>query len=240
MPFKWSNLEYGKKFLTKLWNAARFIKINMKNEGETKGSEILDKWIEIKLERLISQVTRYYENFQFNTVIDSIRDFIWHKYCDQYIEAVKYRLYEDLAGYESRQAAQQTLKHVLLTAIKLLAPICPHMTETIYQMFKMKGDPVSIHQTNWPTKSLSLLDDKIEAKGDIIIHAISLVRRKKSEMRIPLKTYISSIKLRCSNDIADTISGNKYLIENTCRVKKIIVDKVKDTDKLFIEISSVR
>jgi valyl-tRNA synthetase len=238
VPFNWSDLEYGKKFLTKLWNAARFIKINLNKESQTAPLEILDKWIMAKLGKLVSQATDSYENFQFSAIIDSVREFIWHKFCDQYIEAVKYRLYEDVQDPKSKQAAQETLRRVLLTGVALLAPICPHMTETIYKMFKRREDPLSIHQTNWPTQPSPIIGDETEAEGDKIIETISFIRRKKSEMRIPLKNEIPHLLIKCPKKMAETVLRNKKVIERTCRIQKLTVEAVEDSEEIDIEISS--
>jgi len=237
VPFKWGDLEYGKKFLTKLWNAARFIKINLTDEEYTSpGMETLDKWITTKLEELIPRITDYYENFQFNMVLESLRDFTWHKFCDQYIEAVKYRLYEDVDS-TSRRAAQLTLLRVLLTIIKLLAPICPHITETIYQMFRREDDPLSVHQLSWPVQSTSLIDEEAEAQGDAIIETISAIRRKKSEMRIPLKNEVSAVIVRAPRNLIEALCKNRDVIVKTCKIQRLITEEAEKADMISVNIS---
>ncbi|MGC8850373.1 MAG: class I tRNA ligase family protein, partial [Candidatus Bathyarchaeia archaeon] len=198
IPFKWSDLEYGKKFLTKLWNASRFILSNLRGyDGKPGKPETLDLWMLSKLERLIRRVTEAYESYQFNVALDSLRGFTWHILCDQYLEAVKHRLYGE-SPMESRRAAQYTLKRVLTAVLKMLAPICPYITETLYQMLKAENEPVSIHLADWPTPRQEPIDERAEAEGDALIEAISTLRRVKAEGRIPLREPVPSAVVRSS------------------------------------------
>jgi valyl-tRNA synthetase len=198
---------------------------------------ILDKWITIKLNQVISQVTEAYENFQFNVAIHLVRDFVWHKFCDQYIEAVKYRLYDDSnVNPVSKFSAQFVLRSTLLAVIQLLAPICPHMTEAIYQMFKDEKSPLSIHQTNWPEKNLNIDIVESEKEGDYLIEVISIIRRKKSELHIPLKSEIHKVIITCPKNIADIILKNKTVIEQTCRIQQIHFESKEDCKEISINI----
>jgi valyl-tRNA synthetase len=198
LPFNWGEVEYGKKFLTKLWNASKFVLTNLKDfENEEVKSELIDRWILSKLERMTTQVTRAYENFQFNTALEGIRNFTWHIFCDQYLEAVKHRLYNiDATAAQRRKAAQYGLHCCLLRIVQLLAPICPHLSEEIYQnMISLNSKPKSIHLTAWPQPDQELVDDKSERHGDAILALISEIRRVKSEQKISLKAPIKTIQI---------------------------------------------
>ncbi|MEM3356923.1 MAG: valine--tRNA ligase, partial [Candidatus Bathyarchaeia archaeon] len=136
IPFRWPDVDYGRRFLIKLWNAARFVSNQLKDYAtDTKCDlQLVDKWILIKAEKLTQRVTDALEKCQFNIALEEIRNFTWHIFCDQYIEAVKDRLYKpEVYGEEKRKAAQHALYEVLYRIIQLLAPISPHITEEIYQ-----------------------------------------------------------------------------------------------------------
>src|SRR4030066_28020 len=92
---------------------------------------VVDKWILAKLVDTINRVTQALDNYEFHFALDAIQNFLWHDFCDQYIEAVKHRLY-DTANQESYGAARYTLYTVLWNATILFAPICPHITEEVY------------------------------------------------------------------------------------------------------------
>ncbi|MEM3108928.1 MAG: valine--tRNA ligase [Candidatus Bathyarchaeia archaeon] len=229
IPFKWSDLEYGRKFLTKLWNASRFILSNLRGyDGEPGKPEILDLWMLSKLERLIRRVTEAYESYQFNVALESLRGFTWHILCDQYLEAVKHRLYGE-SPVESRKAAQYTLKRVLTAVLKMLAPICPYITETLYQMLKAEDDPVSIHLTGWPTPREELIDEEAEAEGDILIEAISTLRRAKAEERISLREQVPSAVVKSSEPFKrGVLMRHKGYVAKVCKVEDL---RVEDGEK---------
>ncbi|MEM3668665.1 MAG: valine--tRNA ligase, partial [Candidatus Bathyarchaeia archaeon] len=96
IPFRWPDVEYGKRFLTKLWNAAKFVSSQLEDykENEEYELQLLDKWILSKAQKLTQRVTEALEKCQFNIALEEIRNFTWHLFCDQYIEAVKDRLYK--------------------------------------------------------------------------------------------------------------------------------------------------
>jgi valyl-tRNA synthetase len=177
-----------------------------------------------KLERLIRQVTEAYETYQFNVALESLRGFTWHILCDQYLEAVKHRLYwECPAG--SRRAAQYTLKRTLETILKMLAPICPYVTETIYQMLKAEKDPVSIHLADWPASREELIDEEVEAEGDILIEAISTLRRGKAEERIPLKEQVPLAVVRSPEaSRRKVLMKHRDYIAKVCRIGELRIE----------------
>jgi len=115
VPFRLPDVEYGRRFLTKLWNAARFVSTQLKDydAGGKCELQLLDKWILSKAEKLTQKVTDALEKCQFNIAIEEIRNFTWHIFCDKYIEAVKDRLYKpELYGEEIRNGVQFTLYKV--------------------------------------------------------------------------------------------------------------------------------
>jgi len=151
-PFKWEPVKYGKGFLQKVWSSARFVegffgeKPYQLNEGEL---EDVDRWILYRLDETVSKVTGAMDGYQFHIAVDLLQRFYWHDFCDQYIEAAKPRLYSPRnAG--SSMAAKATLHKAISTFIRLLAPICPHITEEIYQKAFRDGEgAISVHAAQW-------------------------------------------------------------------------------------------
>ncbi len=239
IPFKWSEVEHSKKFLTKFWNATRFILSHLHdyemNENKPE-LELLDRWILSKLEHLITQTTDSFEKCQFNTALESLRHFSWHILCDQYLEAVKYRLYSESA-VSSRYAAQYTLQSVLTTLVQLLAPICPYITETIYQLTRKKTDQKSTHLVEWPKPTPKLLDKIVEEEGNLIIEIITILRREKAQNRIPLKeeTPLAIIKLHDENQ-KKILLRYQTIVTKICRVKEIKIEEKPEKMDITIDI----
>ena len=226
IPFRWPDVEYGRRFLVKLWNVTRFANMLLSDYKPVTADEVtlepLDKWILSKTENLTRKVTKAFENCQFNIVVEEIRNFVWHIFCDAYVEAVKDRLYKpELHGQNKTLAAQYTLYEVLHRIIQLLAPVTPHLTEEIYQaMFAETKKCKSLQVSLWPEFTSAFMDAKAEKEGDLIVALIGEVRREKAEKKVPLNTQVKSITIYSGNadykriiqtaegDIAGTIKAN--------------------------------
>lgn len=215
VAFDWKDIKHGFKFLRKFWNAFRFISMQIFDGEITEPSiyEPVDLWILSKLNTLNKKVDEAYATYNFADTISSIEKFIWHDFCDEYIEAVKYRLYNDDVSDESRNAAKYTLKKVVETSLKLLSPITPFFTEEVYQYFSDE----SIHKSSWP--EVGIIDEKAIESGDIVIELIDEIRRFKSNSKIPLNAPLSEVNIftddmvQLFEEFADTIKGT-LKIEN--------------------------
>jgi valyl-tRNA synthetase len=236
IPFRWQDVEYGRRFITKLWNAARFVCNQLQDYKLDEESELqlLDKWILNKTEKLTQRVTEAFEKCQFNIVMEETRNFTWHVFCDQYLEAVKDRLYKpEIYGEETRKATQSTLYRVLHRIIQLLAPIMPHTAEEIYQtMYAEETGQKSVQLTPWPTPETSKIDEEIEKKGDLVMAVITEIRREKAEKRKPLNAEIKRVKLYAgSSRFASVISENKEVIGGTCKIAQFEILSEKGKGK---------
>jgi valyl-tRNA synthetase len=228
--FRWPDVEYGWRFLIKLWNASSFVSNQLAdftiNENVEYVLQPLDKWILSKCEKLTEKVTDALEKCQFNIALEESRNFTWHTLCDCYLEAVKDRLYNpETYGQEKRKAAQYTLYVVLQRVLKLLAPIIPHVTEEIFQtMYSDERNPKSIHVSHWPTTDKELVDEEAEKQGDLIMTIITEVRREKAEKHLPLNTKIANLTIYAGEKAtAETVSRGKEDIAGTCKIAKIRV-----------------
>ncbi|TLN18076.1 valine--tRNA ligase, partial [bacterium] len=173
-PFKWEVVRYGKAFLQKYWSSARFaepfIRSYIALERDPKALTMVDAWILTRLYRVARGVTQAMEEFRFHTVLETVQSFFWHEFCDQYLEAVKYRLYTE----HPDEAARYVLFTVLRTTTLLLAPICPHITEEIYHvLFPERSELFSVHAQSWPDPGLIPHDRAAEQGGKVVISAIA-------------------------------------------------------------------
>ena len=226
IPFRWPDVEYGWRFLIKLWNAARFASLHLQDYTPTENVQLqlLDRWLLSKLEKVTEKVGRALENYQFNIAMEEIRGFTWHVFCDQYIEAVKDRLYrKEVYGEEKRKAAQYTLYNAIYRILQLLAPFTPHITEEIYQIMYAKDKGYkSIHVSPWPSPDKKLIDEEAEARGEKVIALIAEVRRDKAKRRLPLNTEIKKLTIYAGNlENAEAFELGRDDLAGACRAKAI-------------------
>lgn len=193
LPFMEKDLITGQKFVTKIWNASKFITMNMDDFKETELTDT-DKWLLTKLNKLVDVTTKSFENYNYSKAYQETMKFFWHKFCDNYIEMVKHRMYNK-DEYEEWEinSALYTSYNVLLNSLKMIAPVMPHVTEEIYQsFFKEKEQEKSIHLSKWPVVS-DVIDEKAEKMGDMAVDIISAVRKYKSENNLSMNTEIEKI-----------------------------------------------
>jgi valyl-tRNA synthetase len=198
IPFRWADVEYGWRFMRKLWNACRFASMRLEGyePGERPELKLLDRWILSELEEVVGIATKEYEACNFMNAVDTARNFIWHIFCDHYLEAAKHRLYGE--GPE-KTSAQWTLHYSVSRMLQLLAPTMPHITEEIYSTMYAEDESDSIHVGGWPEVDESLIDEDVEKRGDLIVAVIRDIRREKNRLGIPLNTPIEDLELFAEN-----------------------------------------
>ncbi|MEN4029999.1 MAG: valine--tRNA ligase [Methanobacterium sp.] len=223
VPFAWKDVKYGYKFIRKFWNAFRFInmhiegfKASMSSEEICENLNPMDKWILSKLNRIVADVTESIDSYNFANAVGKIHAFVWHDFCDEYIEAVKYRLYGDELK-KSKEAVQYTLQTVISTSLKLLAPLTPHFVDEIYQYM---GE-ISIHKTSWPKFKAELVDEASEEIGKIGVELIGEIRRFKSSNKMPLNAQIKTLNIYTNEEIAKKIENLINDIKGTMRIDNI-------------------
>jgi valyl-tRNA synthetase len=244
ISFRWPDVEYGRRFLTKLWNAARFVSTQLTDyrADDKYELQLLDKWVLVKSEKLTQRVTDALEKCQFNIALEEIRNFTWHVFCDQYIEAVKDRLYKpELYGAENQKVVQFTLYSVLYRVIQLLAPVAPHVTEEIYEaIYAEDMGKKSLQLIPWPISEIERVDEEAEKKGELVMAVITEIRREKSEKRKSLNAPIKSIKIYAgSSEFAQIISDNKGDIAGTCKISMIEILSEKGKGRQVQEIPKI-
>ena len=185
MRFYNERVEASRNFANKLWNASRFIMMNMEGKEVTPPAagdlEPVDKWILSKCNVLIKEVTDNMENFELGIAVQKVYDFIWDEFCDWYIEMVKPRLYNS-DNAVSQNAALYTLKTVLLDALKLLHPYMPFITEEIF--CTMQSEEESIMISSWPVYREDRSFPEEEKSIETIKAAVRGIRNIRTEMNV--------------------------------------------------------
>ena len=184
MRFYWEKVEASRNFANKVWNASRFILMNLdKAEDKDISPENLtdaDKWILSKVNTLSAEVTDNMENYDLGVAVQKIYDFIWEEFCDWYIEMVKPRLYNDEDS--TKAAALWTLKTVLIESLKLLHPYMPFITEEI---FLKLSDEESIMISSWPVYKEEWNFPGEEKAVELIKEAVRGIRNTRTGMNVP-------------------------------------------------------
>ena len=184
MRFYYERVEASRNFANKIWNASRFIMMNMPEEGLQVTAPVLqpvDKWILSKLNALIKDATENMDHFELGIAVQKVYDFIWDEFCDWYIEMVKPRLY-NTDDQESKNAALWTLKTVLLNALKLLHPYMPFITEEIFCTLQSEEESIMI--SSWPVYQDDWSFAKEEQDIETIKDAVRGVRNIRTEMNV--------------------------------------------------------
>ncbi|MBQ3515937.1 MAG: class I tRNA ligase family protein, partial [Lachnospiraceae bacterium] len=173
-------------FANKVWNASRFIMMNMEGKEVTTPAvadlEPVDKWMLSKLNNVIKEVTDNMENYELGIAVQKVYDFIWDEFCDWYIEMVKPRLYAS-DNQVSSNAALWTLKTVLIDALKLLHPYMPFITEEIF--CTLQNEEESIMISSWPVYEEDRNFAKEEKEIEIMKEAIRGIRNVRTSMNVP-------------------------------------------------------
>ena len=198
MRFYWERVENSRNFANKIWNATRFIMMNMEKAdfSDVKLSDltIADRWILSKVNTLAKEMTDNMEKFELGIAVSKVYDFIWEEFCDWYIEMVKPRLYND--EDETKAAALWTLKTVLIQALKLLHPYMPFITEEIF--CNIQDEEESIMISKWPEYTNEWNFEADEAAVDTIKAAVRAIRNLRTGMNVPpsrkAKVYVVSAK----------------------------------------------
>ena len=186
MRFYWERVENSRNFANKVWNASRFIMMNIEKAAQS-GEVALDrltmadKWIVSKVNTLTREVTENLDKYELGIALQKVYDFIWEEFCDWYIEMVKPRLYNE--EDDTKAAAIWTLKHVLIQALKLLHPFMPFISEEIFCNLQEEEETIMVSQ--WPVYRDDWNFVKEEQSTETIKEAVRAIRGVRSSMNVP-------------------------------------------------------
>ena len=238
MRFYVEKCEAMRNFCNKIWNASRFVMMNLTVEDnhlpETLETE--DNWILSKLNRVVKEVCDNMDSFELGVAAGKIYDFIWDDYCDWYIELTKPRLNGD--DEAAKESAQRVLLYVLVEILKLLHPFMPFITEEIWQALPHEGDALMMQ--SYPEYSEKLNFPEDEANFGMVMDAIKAVRARRSEMNVPpsrkshliivtdkAKAFTDGEKFICKLAYASGVEVRAELPESTDGMVSVITDNAR-------------
>ncbi len=228
MRFYYERVEANRNFANKIWNASRFIMMNIDDKTVTDASDSLepvDRWILSKLNSLIKEVTDNMENFELGIAVQKIYDFIWDEFCDWYIEMVKPRLYNS-DNISSQNAALWTLKTVLIDALKLLHPYMPFITEEIFCTLQSEEESIMI--SKWPehTEARSFIKD--EKDIEIIKEAVRGIRNVRTKMNVAPSKKAHVFVVSDKSEIRETFTEGKLFFASLAYASDVEIQDNKN------------
>ncbi|MCQ2008552.1 valine--tRNA ligase [Sporolactobacillus sp. STSJ-5] len=217
LTFQWSKVEANWNFANKIWNASRFVIMNLEgfslNDIDLSGKQsVADRWILTRLNETIEKVTALYESYDFGEAGHYLYQFIWDDFCDWYIEMAKLPLYgEDEAA---KQTTKSILTYVLDKILKMLHPIMPFVTEEIWQHIPHEGE--TIMHSDWPTVKSEWNDAEADREMSALQTVIRSVRNIRAEMNVAPKKPVDMLIKTASERETKIYEANKNYIERFC------------------------
>ncbi|MFO7154761.1 MAG: valine--tRNA ligase, partial [Caldicoprobacter oshimai] len=228
MRFYWERVEANRNFCNKLWNAARFILMNMQNSGidkPRKGKlELPDRWIISRYNRVVKEVTDNLEKFELGIAVQKLYDFIWDEFCDWYIELAKPGLYSQ--DPELKESKLYTLTYVLASTLKLLHPFMPFITEEIWQHLPNR-ECDSIMISSWPKVNEEEIDAEAEEQMDAVMDAIRSIRNIRAEMEVP-PSRKAKVILVVNDDWMDIFENSTAYFERLAWASEVVLKRDKE------------
>ena len=226
MRFYWERVESSRNFANKVWNASRFIMMNL-DKAEVKDVSLdkltdADKWILSKVNTLAAEVTDNMENYDLGVAVSKIYDFIWEEFCDWYIEMVKPRLYND--EDDTKAAALWTLKTVLINSLKLLHPYMPFITEEI---FCNLSDEESIMISSWPVFKEEWNFKDEEKTVETIKEAVRGIRNTRTGMNVPPSRKAKVYVVTQDDAVADIFLKGKVFFTTLAYASDVTIQSDK-------------
>ena len=226
--FSEEQLAIGQKLITKLWNAFKFAEPHLAefNTPHTPPACLgaVNEWLLHTISACFKKYTQYFEQQEFGLALDTVEQFFWNDYCDNYVELVKNQLFNP-EQYSADQvyATRWTLYHVGLRLLQLYAPYLPHATETIYQeLYRKHENVVSVHQTRYQSIQTPYTFESQAAIMRTVIEVVSQVRKLKTERQLSLKTPLATLQIFAPTQTAcDALAEHDQLIRGITQAAEI-------------------
>ena len=228
MRFYYERVEASRNFANKVWNASRFIMMNMEGkeipDAQPEKLEPVDKWILSKFNTLVKDATDNMEHFELGIAVQKVYDFIWDEFCDWYIEMVKPRLYAS-DDADSQTAALWTLKTVLIGALKLLHPYMPFITEEIFCTLQSEEESIMI--SAWPVYSEEWNFAKEEKAIEIIKEAVRGIRNVRTEMNVAPSRKASVYVVSANEEIRSIFEEGRLFFASLAYASEVQIQEDK-------------
>ena len=233
-------IEGYRHFVNKIWNAARLLLMNLDpSESLTEipddPGSLVHKWILSRLQTVIKQVEDAVENYHFNEHANTLYQFMWHEFCDWYLEMIKPDLYGD--DIDKKRIARSVAARILEKILIMLHPIMPFVTEEIWQ--KLPHTTGSIMQASFPQLENSRLDPKAENQMQLLHDVISGIRNIRGEMNISPGARVDVVCLYNNQEDFEILSRYDYLIKELARVNSLRILDVSESEKPKVAAGTV-
>lgn len=227
MRFYWQRVEASRNFANKVWNASRFIMMNME-KGDFSMVTLsdltdADKWILSKVNKLSKEVTDNMEKYELGIAVTKLNDFIWEEFCDWYIEMVKPRLYND--DDETKAAALWTLNTVLINSLKLLHPYMPFITEEIFCNLQDKEESIMV--SDWPVYKEEWNFEKEEQDVELMKNAVRNIRNLRAEMNVAPSRKATVYVVSEEKAVRDTFEEGKVFFATLAYASEVLIQPDK-------------
>ena len=226
--FDVGRVEGYRNFCNKLWNAARYVMLNTDEERVDFGDGAFqyspaDQWILSRLQHTIGKVHHYFETYRFDLLANTLYEFVWHEYCDWYLELSKPVLQDEHALAALKRGTRRTLLQVLDQILKLLHPLMPFITEEIWQRTTKftNENGISIMLSSYPQVDKEFINDIIEEELDWLKAAIQAIRTIRSEMSIAPSKLIPLCIRNCSPTLKKRIEKYQQILTVMSKIKEI-------------------
>jgi valyl-tRNA synthetase len=232
-------IEGYRHFINKLWNASRFSLVHLKNfhpdsfQMDAQQLSLADRWVLSRANRLVETVTRALDDYKFNEAASALYQFVWHEFCDWYLEIIKPVLYGQSSTGGSGGAGRQggsggddeTTRAVLWTilneTVRLLHPFIPFVTEELWD--KLPGTSGSVMKAPWPTSSQERHDAEAEATMDLVMGITSGIRNIRSEMNVPPSLRVAATVQSPDKAVRQTLDEHGHIIVNLSKLEALTV-----------------
>ncbi|HAU2041338.1 TPA: valine--tRNA ligase, partial [Legionella pneumophila] len=226
--FDLGRVEGYRNFCNKLWNAARYVLLNTDEEQIDFGDGAFqyspaDQWILSRLQNTVSKVHHYFETYRFDLLANTLYEFVWHEYCDWYLELSKPILQDDQALSAMKRGTRRTLIHVLDQILKLLHPLMPFITEEIWQKTTKftSENGISIMLSTYPKVNEEFINPSIEEELDWLKSAIQSLRTIRSEMSISPAKLIPLYIRNITPELKERIAKYEKILKTLSKIDKI-------------------
>jgi len=228
------NVESARNFANKLWNASRFVLMNLEPSAvnnladvSADNLELCDRWVLSRFNQTALEVNQYISTYSLGEAARSLYEFIWGDFCDYYIELVKPRLQGE--DGQSKSTAQSVLLSVLIGTVSLLHPYMPHITEEIWQVLTSAEGKTSLSLQEFPQGDRSLIDDCLESEFKLIFEVIRTVRNLRAEAEVKPSQQVKIILQSENESELNALKNGESYISNLGKIEEMIIsDRVPD------------
>jgi len=230
-----ASVEASRNFTNKMWNAARFVMMNLAGQTpkdlgmpEKDELELSDRWILSRFHQVVKQTCNYLDNYGLGEAAKGLYEFIWNEFCDWYIELVKSRLQGD--NPSSKKVAQQTLAFVLDGFLRLLHPFMPHITEEIWHTLNQVGDETCLALQAYPQLDESLIDLALEAEFELLFGVIRNIRNLRATTEIKPSVKVTAFLQSESEKERAILTKTESYILDLAKVEKLTITDAVSAD----------